>query len=146
MFDRITPHEMAVVRDSYNRVAKRSPALTHAFFTRLFEHVPALQGVFPVADTDKRAFAASFFRFVVMHLRSDEALHVLLEQFGERGLLDHVSIAQIDAIGLSMLGALRELEGTSWTVETSSAWEHAYTWTWSTIRHGARARPEQPLT
>jgi len=146
MFDRITRHEMAVVRDSYDRVQKRSPALTRAFFARLFEQVPALREVFPIADTDKRVFATTFFRFVVMHLRSDEALYGLLERFGERGLLDHVSIAQIDAIGLSMLGALRELEGTSWTTETSRAWEHAYTWTWSTIRHGARGRPEQPLT
>jgi len=122
---------------SYARIEGRLPALTHAFWTRLLASQPSLSVQFPASDPDKRAVAASFFGFVVTNLRSTDTLRELLERMGRRGLLNKVQIADVDAIGKSLLATLREFEGASWTVDTAHAWALAVTWITTTIRHGA---------
>ena len=114
--------------------------LTHIFFTRLFRLQPGMRRLFPLADPESREFAATFFRFVVLHLHASSQLHELLARFGHRGMLDHVTVAEIDAIELSIVGAFREIEGDAWNVATAHAWEVVYAWAWGAMRAGSRER------
>jgi hemoglobin-like flavoprotein len=138
MRTRIPFRELHLVAESFARVEGRAPALTVAFFACLFKLRPHLRRTFPDKDYDKRTFAATFFRFIVEHLDSEEELGELLERFGQRGLLDHVTLEDSDAIGRSILGALCELEGEFWDAQTARAWKTAYAWTYAVIRDGAR--------
>ena len=94
--------------------------------------------IFRIRDLDKRVYAATFYRFNFEHHDTDEELGELLERFGERGLLDRITLEDSDAIGRSILGALCELEGEFWDAQTARAWKTAYAWTYAVIRDGAR--------
>lgn len=127
--------EILRIDDSYARLKPQLSCLADAFWARTLAAQPALRRLFS-DDLEQRGIAMSFFSFVVTNLRATDVLCELLERMGQRGLLQHVTISEVEDVVKSLFETLREFEGDDWTVDTAHAWALALTWTLATIRRG----------
>jgi hypothetical protein len=129
----LTPETIELVERSHARLGPRRVALSISFCEELAQH-PRLGAVFPVGDVEKRDLAVSFLDLVATNLRSPDRVGQVLERMGARGLLNGLSLDDVDGITKSFLTALGSFESDAWTRETEHAWTLACAWTIAVIR------------
>lgn len=131
--------DVALAVASYRRVEDRGSAASVEFFTRVHEASPRLRRIFPHDDLDKRTLAREMFDLVALHLDAQTELRSLLERMGRRGLLDSVSVREIDAISAALLSVLREFDS-AWSDDVERAWDTVFAWVVAALRRGTGVR------
>ncbi|AUG78376.1 Putative oxidoreductase [Kitasatospora sp. MMS16-BH015] len=117
----------AVIRASFAIVELRADHAAKYFYTHLFAHNPELRQLFPadLAEQRDRLFAS----LTELVLRTDDldGLTGYLRALGRDHRKFQAQPEHYPAIGASLIAALRQFSGHSWTPEIEKAWTEAYT-------------------
>jgi len=131
--------DVARVLDSYHRIEARGSAATLAFFASVQRASSRVRRVFKADDLDQRVLAKEVFDVVVGHLQSPRELRSLLERMGRRGLVDAVSLSDIEAIGAALRETLRDFDE-EWSSDVERAWSAVWIWAVAAVRRGHAVR------
>ncbi|MFD5466495.1 globin domain-containing protein [Kitasatospora sp. NPDC127059] len=116
----------AVVRASFAVVERRADHLTTFFYTHLFNHNPGLRALFPAQLHEQRDRLFAALTRIVLRLDEPERLTEYLRALGRDHRKFQAAPEHYPAVGASLIAALRQCSGHSWTPETERAWTEAY--------------------
>ncbi|MFH9349189.1 globin domain-containing protein [Kitasatospora sp. NPDC017646] len=117
----------AVVRASFAVVERRADHLTTFFYAHLFSHNPGLRPLFPAQLHEQRDRLFAALTRIVLQLDEPDRLTEYLRALGRDHRKFQAAPEHYPAVGASLIAALRQCSGHSWTPETEKAWTEAYT-------------------
>ncbi|MFD5932074.1 globin domain-containing protein [Streptomyces sp. NPDC060333] len=120
--------DVRILKSSFAVVERRAEHAVKYFYSHLFWHHPEVRPLFPSSPADMerqrdRLFAA--LTHVVTHLET-ETLVPYLRDLGRDHRKFRVGPEHYAAVGTSLLAALAETSGATWTPEVEKAWAEAY--------------------
>jgi methyl-accepting chemotaxis protein len=136
---------VALLRESFQKIAPQAERLADVFYDTLFERYPSVKPLFAgvsLPEQKKKLVAALV--LVVKNLEKPDALKTALGQLGERHVEYGAKAAHYPAVGECLLAALAEVAGNQWTPELKKAWTEAYGAVADLMRAGARRSTHQP--
>jgi hemoglobin-like flavoprotein len=136
---------VALLRDSFRKLAPQADRLADVFYDTLFEQYPAVKPLFAgvsLPEQNKKLMAA--LGLVVKNLEKPDVLKKHLGQLGERHVAYGATAAHYPAAGECLLAALEEVAGSQWTPELRKAWAGAYGAVADLMRVGARQSTKEP--
>lgn len=116
---------MRLVRANFELVRRRADHTVKFFYATLFRDNPGVRTMFPADLEEQRDRLFAALGYVVTHL-DDPALPAVLTQLGRDHRKFEVSRGQYDAVGASLIAALKFASGHSWDERTEAAWAAAY--------------------
>ncbi|MER7751032.1 globin domain-containing protein [Kitasatospora sp. NPDC097643] len=121
------PFDPAVLRASFAVVERRADHLTTYFYAHLFTHNPGLRALFPAALHEQRDRMFAALTRIVQRLDEPDRLTEYLQALGRDHRKFQAAPEHYPALGASLIAALRQFSGHSWTPEIEKAWTEAYT-------------------
>ncbi len=118
--------KVALVQDSFARLAPTADAVAQEFYDRLFRAHPSLRRLFPTDMGAQREKLVSTLSFVVQGLGRLDAIVDAVAALGVRHVGYRAETAHYDAVGAALLETLEARLGAHWTPETAAAWREAY--------------------
>ena len=134
----MTPAQIALVEDTFRKVAPIAEPAATIFYQRLFALDPALRPLFAHADMAEqgRKLMAAI-GFVVANLRQPEALLPAIADLGRRHAGYGVQPGHYTTVGAALLATLEEGIGPDFTPAAREAWATAYTLLAGTMQKAA---------
>lgn len=123
----MTPQEVTLVQDSFQKVVPIAGVAADLFYDRLFEISPEVRPLFPQDLTDQKSKLMQMLGTVVTNLHQVETVVPAAEELGKRHVAYGVKDAHYDAVGSALLDTLQKGLGDDFTPEVKSAWVSAYT-------------------
>jgi hemoglobin-like flavoprotein len=131
---------VSLLRDSFELVVERQPALTTRFYEILFERYPQVKPLFGRNTSAHQAqMLTSALVAVLEHLEDAPWLTETLGAMGKKHVDYGVTGEMYSYVGASLLAALAEAVGKQWTPETEAAWVAAYGAIAGLMQAGAKA-------
>jgi hemoglobin-like flavoprotein len=123
----MTPHQIAIVRDSFRLVEPIQEQAAVLFYRRLFELDPAIAGLFAATDMDRqRKVLMQTLAVVVRGLDRLDRIGPGVEALGRRHAGYGVRAEDYSTVGAALLWTLGAGLGEAFTAETREAWEAAF--------------------
>lgn len=116
-----------LLTESLGLVAPVAGEVVATFYERLFAEYPDVRPMFPAAMDDQREKLLKAIIALVTHYETPDALLPALTAMGRRHNGYGVRIDHYAAVGLTLLGTLRDAAGDAWTPAYEGAWLRAYT-------------------
>ena len=136
----MTPHQVALVREGFERIAPNAEDVGMAFYAKLFELDPKLRAMFP---RDLRSQVGHLMGALAMVVRSLHDLGPVLgrvQALGRRHAAYDVKPEQFATVGAAFLATLAAGLGDAFTDEARDAWSTAY----STLADAMIAAMDEP--
>ena len=118
----MTPDQIRLVQSSFARVKPVAPAAAEAFYRRLFELDPSLQGLFHGSMVQQGDRLMQMIGAAVGLLGRPETLFPVLHALGARHVGYGVRPAHYDTVGAALLQTLGEMLGEGFTAAHHDAW------------------------
>lgn len=137
----MTPAEIALVREGFERIAPDAMNVGLAFYQKLFELDPALR---PLFAGDLRPQAGHLMAALTMVVRSLHDLGPILARIqllGRRHVSYGVKAKDFTTVGAALLATLEAGLGEAFTDEARAAWTAAY----MTLAHAMIATMEESM-
>lgn len=115
-----------LIRSSFALVEPQSEDLGRHFYATLFSRAPETRELFPVNMEVQRSRLLRALVHVVQMVDQPDELLPFLEQLGRDHRKFGVLARHYDAVGLALIGTIREFSGDAWTREVDKAWHEAY--------------------
>jgi hemoglobin-like flavoprotein len=133
--------DVQLLRDSFQLVLEKNPALTARFYEILFARHPSARPLFSPGSLKKQQdMLAQALAAVMDHLEDATWLTSTLGALGAKHVGYGVTAEMYDWVGDSLLRTLEEAAGTAWTPAHAQNWGEAYGVIVSLMRAGeARA-------
>ncbi|THH39136.1 hemin receptor [Aliishimia ponticola] len=122
----MTPEKIALVQDSFAKVAPIAPQAGAAFYDRLFEIAPEVRPMFKDDLTDQAAKLMTTLGVVVKGLTDLPKIIPVAEQLARRHVSYGVTEDQYGPVGAALIDTLSAGLGDDFTPEVKAAWEDAY--------------------
>ena len=123
----MTPEQVALVQQSFAKVAPISEAAAVLFYDRLFEVAPAVRAMFPADMTEQRKKLMGTLAVVVNGLSNLEAILPAASALATRHVAYGAKAEHYPVVGATLLWTLEKGLGEAWTADIASAWTAAYT-------------------
>lgn len=142
----MTPHAIALVRQSWRAMAPAAPKVAEAFYSRLFALDPGIRARFAATDLDAQGRKLTdTLATVVQALDDPDELVTLAARLGRSHAGYGISSRQYDLFGEALLHTVHTTLDPAWNIELHDAWAEAYTLFTSVMRRAsARASGEFP--
>jgi hemoglobin-like flavoprotein len=122
----MTPEQIALVRNSYEKLRPARDELGRVFYARLFETNPELRRLFH-GDIDRQAQAlTAMLELIVKMLDLQDKLVPLVHYLGERHAAAGVRPEYFRPFGEALMWTLNHLLKDEFTLDTRRAWAEAY--------------------
>jgi len=123
----MTPVQIQLVQDSWQRVLPHEDAVAQAFYSRLFELNPELGSLFRSDQQEQRRKFMQMISLTVEGLSQPELLVPMLHELGRR----HVDLYRVvphnyDSLGAALLWTLKQNLGDAFSDELRQAWSQTY--------------------
>lgn len=115
----------AIIRNSYARIAPKTPEIVDDLYRRLFARAPETRRLFPQAMSNQRGKFAATLELCVMEEAEPKQLDALLARLGARHDERKVAPAHYDVFLDCLIEALAEAMGAEWTKAHEIAWRRA---------------------
>jgi len=139
----MTPRQIQIVQDNFQKVAPIADVAAGLFYARLFELDPSLQKLFKGDMKRQGAMLMSMIGSAVRGLSNPNGLIPVLTALGKR----HTGYGVIDAhyatVAEALLWTLQQGLGEEFTAEAREAWTAAYTMMASVMQQGGREIPSR---
>ena len=136
--------DVDALRESFELVVSRSPALTHRFYEILFKRYPAVKPLFGGnAAAKQEEMLTRALVSVLEHLEDAPWLKETLMALGAKHIDDGVTEDMYGWVAECLLATLAEVAAAEWTPRVESAWKDAYRAISGLMRAGARATPDR---
>lgn len=122
----MTPEQVALVQDSWKKVAPISDQAADLFYGRLFETAPAVKPLFPDDMSAQKKKLMQTIGFVVAGLKNLDGIVGAVQELGVRHRDYKVTAEMYPAVGGALLWTLEQGLGEEYTPETAEAWKIAY--------------------
>jgi NAD(P)H-flavin reductase/hemoglobin-like flavoprotein len=133
-----------LVKQSFAHATSDNVAAAEYFYARLFAGNPGIRGLFPTSMTVQRERMFAALGRVIWSLDTQPECTALLHQMGREhrrfGVLDKHS----DAFFTALRDTIEHGAGSTWTAETSAAWQRAVDYFAATMRAGAASVVDEP--
>ena len=123
----MTPTEIALVRQSFARIAPMREAAGLAFYERLFAMDPSLRALFRGDIATQAGHLMSALGMVVRSLDDLRPILGRIQDLGRRHVGYGVEPRHFDTVGGAFLATLEGALGDAFTPEVKAAWVTAYT-------------------
>ncbi len=135
----MTPHQIALVRETFAPVSSIADQAAQIFYGKLFERNPGLRQLFPSEMSRQRMALMRTIGIAVDHLDRLGTLVPMVEELGRRHVGYGVETHHYALVGEALLDTLREGLGATFTQEAEDAWRAAYNLLAVTMLSGAKA-------
>jgi len=122
----MTPQQIALVQQSFSKVAPISEAASQLFYDRLFEVAPSVRGMFPQDMTEQRKKLMGMLAAVVSGLSNLETILPAASALAKRHVAYGAKAEHYPVVGATLLWTLEKGLGEAWTPELATAWTDAY--------------------
>ena len=122
----MTPDQIALVQQSFAKVAPISEAASVLFYDRLFEVAPSVRAMFPADMTEQRKKLMAMLATVVGGLANLESILPAASALAKRHVGYGAKPEHYPVVGGALLWTLEKGLGESWTPEVKDAWTAAY--------------------
>ena len=122
----MTPHQVALVQDSFAKVVPISEQAAVLFYDRLFEVAPQVQAMFPADMTEQRRKLMVMLAAVVKGLSNLESILPAASALAKRHIAYGAGAEHYPVVGGALLWTLEKGLGEGWTAEIAEAWTTAY--------------------
>lgn len=122
----MTPAQIALVQDSFAKVAPISDQAATIFYDRLFEVAPQVRILFPDDLTEQRKKLMGTLAAVVNGLTNLEAILPAASALATRHVSYGAKAEHYPVVGGALLWTLEKGLGDAWTPDVAAAWAAAY--------------------
>ena len=122
----MTPDQVALVQDSWKKVAPISDQAADLFYGRLFETAPEVKPLFPDDMSAQKKKLMQTLGFVVAGLSNLEGIVGAVQELGVKHNDYKVTAEMYPAVGSSLLWTLEQGLGEDFTPDVAEAWSTAY--------------------
>jgi hemoglobin-like flavoprotein len=122
----MTPKQIALVQDSFAKVALTSEAAAVLFYDRLFELAPQMSAMFPADMIEQRRKLMAMLAAVVKGLGNLEQVLPAASALAKRHVSYGAKPRHYPVVGAALLWTLEKGLGDGWTPEVADAWLTAY--------------------
>ncbi|WP_257168970.1 globin family protein [Bradyrhizobium sp. SRS-191] len=122
----MTPSQIALVQDSFAKVAPISDQAATIFYDRLFEVAPQVRAMFPDDLTGQRKKLMATLAVVVNGLSNLPAILPAASALAKRHVDYGAKPEHYPVVGAALLWTLEKGLGSAWTAEVADAWTSAY--------------------
>ena len=122
----MTPEQIALVQESFSKVAPISETAAQMFYGRLFEIAPEVKPMFPADMTEQRKKLMATLAIVVNGLGHLESVLPAASALAKRHVSYGARSDHYPVVGGALLWTLEKGLGEAWTPETAAAWTAAY--------------------
>jgi len=123
----MTPDQVAMVQDSFRKVAPIADQAAVIFYDRLFETSPQVRKMFPDDITEQRRKLMATLGVVVTGLSKLDTVLPAASALAKKHVSYGVEAAHYPVVGAALLYTLEKGLGSAWTPELNDAWTAAYT-------------------
>ena len=116
-----------LVRDSFAVVEPEAEGVARFFYGMLFSLSPATREMFPINMQVQRARLLRALVHVIQMVDRPDDLVPFLRQLGRDHRKFGVIATHYEAVGTSLLAAVKKFAGDAWTDEVEQAWAETYT-------------------
>ena len=116
-----------LVRDSFAVVESQADKVAELFYSTLFSIAPNTREMFPVNMEVQRSRLLRALVHIVQMVDRPDDLMPFLRQLGRDHRKFGVMTQHYEAVGMSLLSAVKAYAGQSWTEDVERAWAEAYT-------------------
>lgn len=116
-----------LVRESFAVVEPRADQVAQFFYGMLFSIAPATRELFPANMEVQRSRLLRALVHVVQMVDRPDDLVPFLKQLGRDHRKFGVVSSHYEAVGMSLISAVKKFSGAAWTREVERAWAEAYT-------------------
>lgn len=134
----MTPSEIALIRDSFRKVAPIADQAAALFYARLFELDPALRALFRGDMADQGKKLMQMIGMAVAGLERLDQLVPAVRALGLRHAEYRVRDEHYETVGEALLWTLERGLGPEFTPATKAAWAQVYMLLAETMKAGAR--------
>jgi len=138
----MTPIQIQLVQDSFEKIRPKADIAADVFYQRLFELAPELRSLF---GHDMKAQGAMFMAMIYLTLRELGQPHLFIPRIralGNRHFGYGVTPEQYVVAGDALLWTLEHRLGDEFTAPTREAWMKAYALLAETMRASSRSMTE----
>ncbi|CCE04653.1 putative nitric oxide dioxygenase (NOD); flavohemoprotein [Bradyrhizobium sp. STM 3843] len=122
----MTPAQIALVQDSFAKVAPISDQAAIIFYDRLFEVAPQVRALFPDDLTEQRKKLMGTLAVVVNGLTNLPSILPAASALATRHVGYGAKAEHYPVVGGALLWTLEKGLGDAWTPEVAEAWSAAY--------------------
>ena len=122
----MTPQQIALVQQSFSKVAPISEAASGLFYDRLFEVAPSVRAMFPEDMTEQRKKLMGMLAAVVGGLSKLETILPAASALAKRHVAYGAKAEHYPVVGATLVWTLEKGLGEAWTPELATAWTDAY--------------------
>jgi hemoglobin-like flavoprotein len=127
MTDAMTPEQIALVQQSFSKVAPISEQAAKLFYGRLFEIAPEVKPLFGNDMAEQRRKLMATLAVVVNGLTNLDAVLPAASALAKKHVAYGVKPQHYQPVGAALLWTLEQGLGPDWTPELAGAWTAAYT-------------------
>jgi hemoglobin-like flavoprotein len=118
----MSPHQIALVQDSFRKVLPIAGAAADLFYGRLFQIAPEVRGMFPADLSEQKKKLMQMLAVAVGGLSKPEEIMPAVEGLGRRHAGYGVVPAHYGSVGAALLWTLAQGLGEAFTPEVEAAW------------------------
>lgn len=123
----MTPDQVALVQDSFRKVAPIADQAAVLFYDRLFETAPQVRAMFPSDMTEQRKKLMTTLGVVVADLNDLPSILPAASALAKKHVGYGVKPEHFPIVGQALLWTLEKGLGTAWTPQLAAVWTTAYT-------------------
>jgi hemoglobin-like flavoprotein len=133
------PAKVALVQESYKKVAPIAEVAADLFYTRVFELAPAARAMFPDDLSDQKKKLMPMLGTAVTNLHQVDKVVAAIQEMGRRHVGYGVKPEQYDIVGQALLDTLAKGLGDDFTPPVKDAWAETYDLIATTMKDAAAA-------
>jgi hemoglobin-like flavoprotein len=137
----MTPEQVALVQESFAKIAPIADRAAIMFYDRLFELAPQAKTMFPTDMTEQRRKLMAALAFVVNGLANLQSVLPAASALAKRHVAYGAEPEHYAVVGVALLWALEKGLGDAWTADAAEAWAAAYGTLSSLMIEQAYGRP-----
>lgn len=122
----MTPEKIALVQDSFAKVAPIAPQAADIFYARLFEIAPQVRPLFPDEMKDQKGKLMTMLGVAVNGLTRLETILPAVQELGRRHVAYGTVPEHYPVVGEALLYTLEKGLGDDWNDELKDAWAEVY--------------------
>jgi hemoglobin-like flavoprotein len=138
----MTPEQIAVVQESFQKVAAIADRAGEIFYHNLFALDPQVKGLFP---SDMQAQGMKLMQMIglaVHGLKSPETLIPAVQDLGRRHVTYGVEAKDYETVGKALILTLEQGLGADFTPQAKEAWMATYQFLSGIMKQAAYSEPQ----
>lgn len=137
MAESVTPDQITLVQQTFERAARMGPHVAQTFYSELFAIDPSLRAMFKRDMIAQGQKLMSTLKLVVESLNAPEHILPAAQHLAVKHLDYGVEARHYTMVGTALTRTLRHELGADFTPEARAAWAAAYQWLADAMRNAA---------